>query len=104
MVYELMQHSKWNRTGTPNILCFCTKGEGLEANHVCQMLTTADYSFFWHQSKVKWDTNPMSQDKERHCDWADLENNEVAHFGVKPEQFPIDSIRFDTFHLTCAIL
>ena len=28
----------------------------------------------------------------------------MTHFGVKPEQFPIDSIRFDTFHLTCAIL
>ena len=105
MVYELTQYSKWNRSGTPNILCYCYKGEGLKANHVCEMLTTLDYSHWWCQSEVKWDAkNPMSQDADKHCDWADLENNGVTHFGVKPEQFPIDSIRFDTFHLTCAIL
>ena len=45
-----------------------------------------------------------SHDEKKHCDWADSENWGVTHFGVKPDELPLDSIRFDCFHLPCAIM
>ena len=38
-----------------------------------------------------------------HCNWADRKNKGCTHFGVSPDLLPRDGIRFDTFHLKCAV-
>ena len=105
MVYELYQHSKWNRRHCPNLLCYCSKGEGLAANHSCEFMSHDDHKFFHATSRLKWDAlDATSRDALKHRDWADQENWGVTHFGLEPDVIPLDTIRFDTFHMTCAIL
>ena len=36
-------------------------------------------------------------------DWADIKNEGITHFGIFPDYFRRDMIRFDVFHLRCAI-
>jgi hypothetical protein len=103
-VYELTQHSKWNRSGSPNLLCYCRKGEGLLANHQCELMSTEDHKYYYDLSKEKWDEDVTFHDKEKHRDWSDSENWGVTHFGVSPDDLSLDSIRFDCFHLSCSIL
>lgn len=39
----------------------------------------------------------------KHSDWIDHSNYGVSHFGLRPSIFPLSNIRFDVFHLICAI-
>ena len=36
-------------------------------------------------------------------DWVDVGNLGVSHLGIHPTNLPCNSIRFDVFHLQCAI-
>ena len=38
-----------------------------------------------------------------HADWVDKKNNGCSHFGVHPSLLRRDDLRFDTFHMKCAI-
>ena len=38
-----------------------------------------------------------------HSDWVAEKNKGYSHFGVHPELLPRNGLRFDTFHLKCAI-
>ena len=38
-----------------------------------------------------------------HLDWVDKNNDGCSHIGIHPDLLPRDIIRFDTFHLKCAI-
>ena len=35
--------------------------------------------------------------------WVDEKNDGISHFGLHPDLLPRDGIRFDTFHMKCAI-
>ena len=104
MHYELTQHSKWNRKYCPNLLCYCQKGDGLKSNHTCELMTRDDNKWYVAQSKAVWDRNETSHDALKYRDWADAENWGVTHFGVSPEEYPLDTLRYDTFHMSCSIL
>ena len=41
--------------------------------------------------------------KKDHMDWVDQSNLGVSHFGIHPESLRPDLLRFDTFHMKCAI-
>lgn len=41
--------------------------------------------------------------RKNHLDWCDLNNVGVSLFGLHPEELRRDNIRFDIFHLQCAI-
>ena len=36
-------------------------------------------------------------------DWVDVKNKGVSHYGLQPSLLPLDSIRFDVFHVRCAV-
>ena len=38
-----------------------------------------------------------------HMDWIDVHNNGIFHFGIHPMYLPPSNIRFDVFHLRCAV-
>jgi len=63
-----------------------------------------DCEFFFNQSKQKYESGATSYDEAAHRDWADEENWGVTHFGITPNALPLDSMRFDVFHMSCAIL
>ncbi len=60
MQYELSQHSKWNRTYCPNVLCYCQKGDGLKANHKCELMTREDHRYYYEHSKNIWESDKTS--------------------------------------------
>ena len=41
-------------------------------------------------------------DFSAHMDWIDESNHGTSHFGLHPDDFPIESARCDVFHLRCA--
>ena len=79
----------------------------MRANHKCDLLSQNDYDYYFVKSKEKWDKslelNVTPPDEGKHRDWADINDWGVTNFGIPPDAFPLDSIRLDTFHMTCAI-
>ena len=109
MLYLLTQHSLFNRTHKPFLLCSCRRGECYEENHKCVMISKKDYAQWWDRSERRWKKkrNRLKEgerwDKAEHMDWIDEKNNGILHFGIHPEYFNPESVRFDVFHLRCAI-
>ena len=55
MIYNMLQHSEWNRKHNPFILCKCNKDDGLEDNeHICDTWKNHTYEDAWNRSKRKW--------------------------------------------------
>ena len=42
-------------------------------------------------------------DPDTHDAWINKNNQGLLHFGIDPNHLQIDNLRFDVFHLTCAI-
>ena len=113
MLYLLTQHSMWNRMYNPFLLCTCSRGDGVKNNktHKCRMLTNNDYKVLYERSQKRWDkkrcavngTTSKQYTTKNHSDWIDKENSGVSHFGVHPNLLPLEGLRFDTFHLKCAV-
>ena len=111
MLYLLTQHSLWNRKYNPFLMCGCERDQGLDdSNHICKMYTDEQYRLFYDRSKKKWDQKSSSlllqgntYSISSHRKWCDEKNHGVTHFGVSPDSYPLSSIRFDTFHMKCAI-
>ena len=113
MLYLLCQHSQWNRKKNPFLLCKCNRGEGVRnnANHVCTWLTHDEQIESYERSKRRWNrkrSQPIPRKGKEykvkdHMNWADDSNLGVSHFGIHPDLLPRDGIRFDTFHMKCAI-
>ena len=109
MMYMLFQHSVWNRKHHPFIMCKCKRFEGVNENesHVCNLWSDEDYKKSWEKSLRRWKSKcekpDSTYDNPKHKDWCDENNFGVTHFGIHPDKLPISTIRFDVFHLTCAI-
>jgi hypothetical protein len=112
MLYLLCQHSLWNRKYNPFLLCTCQRGEGVRSNdnHVCRMVGAAEHVELYKKSAEKWKDrrehakiSRKEYNYKMHCNWADRKNKGCTHFGVSPDLLPRDGIRFDTFHLKCAV-
>ena len=55
MLYLLTQHSLWNRTHHPFLLCTCKRGEGVvDSDHQCKILSHEDQLNFWNRSFRRW--------------------------------------------------
>ena len=108
MLYLLTQHSQWNRKNHPFMMCDCKRGDAISnANHVCTMWNDINYSKKWNTSLRKWDAmTALQQDwtVKKHRDWCDERNSGITHLGFDPEFLPMSTIRFDTFHLSCAVI
>ena len=109
LLYLLTQHSLWNRKFHPFLMCKCRRGSGtMDESHECTMWDDAEYKQYWKDSLLKWETFiaiPKEKwDLKKHKSWCDEKNFGVSHFGLKPDFFPMSTIRFDTFHLSCAVI
>ena len=108
MIYLLTQHSKWNRTYKPFLLCSCMRRDGVVNNdtHTCTMIDEENQLMYRQRSQQQWDlkqTTVQGYDFESHCKWVDESNEGISHFGVGPTRLPWSSIQFDVFHLRCAV-
>ena len=109
MLYLLTQHSLWNRTHHPFLLCTCKRGEGVvDSDHQCKILSHEDQLNFWNRSFRRWNdkiqrSGPENYSIKKHMDWIDVHNFGISHFGLHPDEMPISCIRFDVFHIRCAI-
>ena len=111
MSYCLTGHSLWNRRHYPYLLCKCKRGEGVQRN------TDASFecSIIPHNEQVRrFDRSAEKYRRKReelgenytikkHMDWVDEHNLGVSHFGIHPNYLRRDAIRFDIFHMKCAI-
>ena len=107
MAYSLTQHSLFNRKYNPFLLCSCNRGDGVKnVDHVCKILTEKEQRDLWNRSLRRWN-NKTARDATykyfEHMDYVDQHNLGVSHFGIHPDHLPRNSIRFDVFHLRCAI-
>lgn len=103
-LYLITSHSQWNRKHSPFILCNCKRGAW---NETCAMWNDTQYTAKWKTSEKKWNVSKTRQsnwDVKKHRDWCDASNNGITHFGLDPISFPVSTIRFDTFHLSCAVI
>ena len=107
MLYLLLQHSMWNRKHHPFILCKCKRGEGVNSrDHQCDMWTDDNYMKSWERSDKRFlskQSRAPNYDVKLHRDWCDQQNHGVTHFGISPALLPVSTVRFDVFHLKCAI-
>ena len=108
MLYLLTQHAQWSRNQNPFLLCKCSKGQGVSTNrnHVCTKISHEEQISLYDCSKQRWDGKRRRDPKytlKKHLDWIDSSNHGVSHFGLHPDLLPRDGIRFDTFHMKCAI-
>jgi hypothetical protein len=118
MLYLLTQHSLWNRKFNPFLLCTCSRGIGVTSpdTHTCVPLSHVEQITAWNRSLRRWNNKTVCQKSHQsqqrnagtytfseHMTWIDENNQGVSHFGLHPDLFPRDSIRFDTFHMKCAV-
>eukprot|EP00551_Chaetoceros_affinis_P016131 CAMPEP_0203712330 /NCGR_PEP_ID=MMETSP0091-20130426/69973_1 /ASSEMBLY_ACC=CAM_ASM_001089 /TAXON_ID=426623 /ORGANISM="Chaetoceros affinis, Strain CCMP159" /LENGTH=776 /DNA_ID=CAMNT_0050590301 /DNA_START=350 /DNA_END=2681 /DNA_ORIENTATION=- len=108
MLYLLTQHSAWNRKYKPFLLCNCLRGEGVTGNeeHRCVKISHENQIVSYQRSRRRWDLKTrrdQSYTLKKHMDWIDQNNNGISHFGLHPDLLPRDGIRFDTFHMKCAL-
>ena len=113
MLYLLTQHAQWNRKENPFLLCNCSRGAGVRNNnnHVCTWLTHEEQIEKYNRSERRWNkkrNEPVPPSGKEytvrdHMDWVDSSNVGVSHFGIHPDLLPRDGLRFDTFHMKCAV-
>ena len=113
MLYLLTQHAQWNRKNNPFLLCNCSRGAGVRNNnnHVCTWLTHEEQIEKYDRSERRWrkkrnEPIPPSGKEytvKDHMDWVDSSNVGVSHFGIHPDLLPCNELRFDTFHMKCAV-
>jgi len=104
MIYNIMQHSQWNRKHHPFILCKCKRGNAVKnlEHHTCDIIGDEDQLMYYNKSAVKFEqcySNTYTQDNfKKHCDWADRKNYGITHFGLHPKLLPNSRVAFDNLH------
>ena len=108
MLYNLTQHSQWNRKHHPFLLCKCNREDGLEnSDHVCDMWTNDSYQLAWQRSQRRFEFKSFrdpTYDEAKYRSWCDSDNFGVTHYGIHPSTLKIEEIRMDVFHCKCAII
>ena len=109
MLYLLTQHSLFNRKHHPFLLCKCQRGAGVtDVNHICEPISNGEQIHRYKRSERRWNNkrNKVGENMymyKDHMDWIDTDNIGISHFGLHPNLLPRHLIRFDVFHLRCAI-
>ena len=110
MHYLLTQHSLFNRKHYPFLLCKCQRGQGVkDINHKCELISQEETLRLHDRSLRKWTRKrgiPAIGHKwtvKLHMVWVDEKNYGISHFGIHPNTLRRDRLRFDVFHLRCAI-
>ena len=109
MIYQLTQHSLYNRKYYPFLLCKCHRGDGVKnSEHECVQVTHSDHCKYYERSVRRWTrkidaVGDQNYKKSDHMDWVDQNNIGISHFGLEPEKLRLENIRFDCFHLMAAV-
>ena len=108
MLYILTQHSLWNRKHNPFLLCNCSRGDAVKDGvHQCEFIDHHKQVEFYERSAKRFrlarQKHGEKYNRSVHMDWIDEKNSGISHFGIHPDKLRCDGIRFDTFHLRCAI-
>ena len=109
MLYLMTQHGQYSRKNCPFLLCSCEKGEGvMNDDWVCKRINDEEQLRLFSRSQRRWDrmtskVPSVQWGYKEHMDWASVFNKGNSHFGVSPALLPRSSIRFDTFHMKCAL-
>ena len=109
VLYILTGHSLYNRKHKPFILCGCRRGEGVtNETHDCKIISDDKQAFYWEKSERRWNRQrkinaAKNYSRGVHRNWADEFNEGITHFGLHYSLLPTSNIRFDVFHLRCAI-
>ena len=107
MIYDLLQHSHWNRVFHPFLRCGCIRGdcEKNGSEHECHMWSDAEELDYYNKSRKKWEdeteNNPL-YNSTKHKDWCNKSNMGITHFGISPTLLPRSRIVFDSFHMNKA--
>ena len=80
-------------------------------DHVCKPFTHEEYVALNDKSSTMWKRRTGGQrlvqgnqyDLEDYNNWVDKDNPGISYFGIDPNHLRLDNLRFDVFHLTCAI-
>ena len=103
MIYNLTEHSMWNRKYYPFLLCGCLNGNGVvNPDHVCTFLTDKEIAMYFAKSLVKFQeakTEDRTYNEKRHRDYCDKHLKGITHFGFDPYELLRSNCRFDVFHL-----
>ena len=98
----------WNRKNHPFLMCKCKRGHhNFSDSHQCTMWSDEEYEEKWRISKTKWEIEtaiPQDWSTQKHKDWCDQRNFGITHMGIDPTFLPASTIRFDSFHLSCAVI
>ena len=82
-------------------------GIGRESSHRCTKITHGEMTDLFNRSKRRWEAKRTRvgpvYNRKAHMTWVDETNQGVSHFGIHPDLLPPDNIRFDCFHMKCAI-
>jgi hypothetical protein len=110
MLYLLTQHSMWNRKHHPFVSCSCRRGDGVRnnANHICSYIGDDSAIYWFERSERRWKNKQIRVGEDKysrkdHLDWVDVNNCGISHFGAHPNVLPRENLRYDTFHMKCAI-
>ena len=85
------------------------RGNGVrDNNHVCTFVTHDKQISHYSRSERRWElkreqVGAVQYDRKKHLDWTDQHNFGITHFGIHPQLLQRDNIRFDTFHMKCAL-
>ena len=90
----MLQHSAWNRTHKPFLLCKCRRGQSVicneDADFVCEMMSKEECRRLCNLSKAK--NLDMSWAEAKHRDWCDQHNEGITHYGIDPNLFNVENI------------
>ena len=80
----------------------------MNENHACILITHDEKILRWNRSLKRWDRKQKQVGTKKysvkdHMDWIDVNNIRISHFGIDPNLLRRNDIRFDVFHLRCAI-
>ena len=71
------------------------------------MLTEQEHQSRHSRSQRRWTykrQEDVTYDQKKHSVWCDENNVGVTHFGIDPLLLPRGNLRFDTFHMKCAVV
>ena len=106
--YELFAHSLWSRKHHRFLLCACTSYARVcdNSSENCHFINDLDFAQKYEFSKERWEdrmARGVQYSKDSHKNWCDEHNFGITHFAVKPQSMPPSHVRFDMFHMKCAV-
>ena len=88
--------------------CTCKREETVtDPTKQCVLFTAEQYRKL-HKRSFRYDEHAKQKDvnysKNAHCNWCDVKNKSMIHFGINPDKLNIELLRFYVFHLRFGVV